>query len=80
MVDIEKALMAIEEKEKWEEREEKILDELRQIRKKKKELKKESKKIKKRISDCESALRSIGMTGKETTEINIDLSEEMKRM
>lgn len=80
MVDIEKALMAIEEKEKWEEREEKILDELREVRKKKKELKKEMKEIKKRISDCEAALRSIDMRGTDASEISIDLSEEMRRM
>ncbi|MFW5952528.1 MAG: hypothetical protein ACOCSJ_00030 [Candidatus Natronoplasma sp.] len=80
MVDIEKALMAIEEKEKWENREENILDELKRVKKKKKELKREIKKTKKRISDCESALRAIGMSGKDTSEIQINLSEEMKRM
>lgn len=80
MVDIDKALMAIEEKEKWEEREEEILDELKQVRKKKKELKKKGKKIKKRISNCESALRSINMPGKDTSEIHLNISEEMKRM
>ena len=80
MVDVEKALMAIEERDKWEEKEEKILEELKEIRKKKKELKNESKKIKKRISDCESALRSISISGKDSSEIYIDLSEQMKRM
>ncbi len=80
MVDVEKALMAIEERDKWEEKEEEILEKLKQLRKKKKELKTERKKIKKRISDCESALRSISTSGKEASEIFIDLSEEMKRM
>jgi len=80
LVDIEKALMAIEEKEKWEKREEEVLEEMKRVKKKKKELKREIKKTKKRISDCESALRSIGMSGKDTTEIHINLSEEMKRM
>ncbi|MEF8832457.1 MAG: hypothetical protein V5A66_02935 [Candidatus Thermoplasmatota archaeon] len=80
MVDIEKALMAIEEKEKWEDREKEILDELRQVREKKKELKKKGKKIKKRISDCESALRSIDVPDTDNSEIHLNLSEEMKRM
>ena len=80
MVDIEKALMAIEEKEKWEKIEKKILEELKQVKEKKRELKKEIKKTKKRISECESALRSISTTGKDTSEFHIDLSEEMKRM
>ncbi len=80
MVDVEKALMAIEEKEKWEKREQKLLDELEQVRKKKKELKKKSKEIKKRISQCESSLRSIGVSSADTAEIQINLSEEMKRM
>ncbi|MBS3781037.1 MAG: hypothetical protein KGY66_00325 [Candidatus Thermoplasmatota archaeon] len=80
MVDVEKALMAIEEKEKWEEREEKILDELREVRKKKKELKKEMKKIKRRISDCESTLRSIGGSDKKTSEVYLNITEEMKRI
>jgi len=80
VVDVEKALMAIEEREKWEEKEEKILEELKEIRKKKKDLKNQNKKIKKRISDCESAIRSISISGKKSTEIYIDLSEQMKRM
>ena len=39
MVDIGKALMAIEEKEKWEEREKNILEELKELKKRTKELK-----------------------------------------
>jgi len=80
LVDIDKALMAIEERDKWEEKEEKILEELKQIRKKKKELKGEIKKAKKSISECETALRSISLSDKDTSKIYIDLSEEMKRM
>ncbi len=80
MVDIDKALMAIEEKDKWEKREKKILQELEQVKKRKKELKKESKKLKERIQECEDALRSMNLTDQNTSGAYIDLSEELKRM
>ncbi|MFP4000304.1 MAG: hypothetical protein ACLFU5_00175 [Thermoplasmata archaeon] len=80
MIDIEKALMAIEEKEKWEEREKEVLEELEKVRKKKKELKKQSKKLKERINECESALRSMSPTSKNPSDIYLDLTEELKRI
>lgn len=80
MVDIEKALMAIEEKEKWEEREKEVLQELEQVKEKKKQLKKKSRKLKERINECENVLRSMSPASENAAEVYLDLSEELKRM
>ncbi len=80
MVDIGKALMAIEEKEKWEEREKKILEELKQLKERKKELKEESKKLKDKINECENALRSMDIANRDSSEVYLGISEELKRM
>ncbi len=79
MVDIKKTLMAIEEKEKWEEREEEILEELEEVREKKKKLKKKSKEIKARINECENQLRSIRSKNRDSSGISIEIAEDIKR-
>lgn len=80
MVDIDKALMAIEEKEKWEKREEEILEELERVKEKKKQLKKKSKELKERINECENALRSMSPADQDAAKIYMDLSEDLKRI
>lgn len=82
MVDVEKALMAIEEKEKWEKREEEVLEEIDKIKKKKKELKKKKKKLKNNITKYEDTIRSLrqGTSNNQSYNFQIESTDEIKRM
>jgi len=80
LVDIEKTVMAIEEKKRWEKREEEILEELERVRDKRKKLKKEAKKLKEQIRKCKDSLVSMQKDKRRTSESSIDLIEEIKRM
>ncbi|MGM0510259.1 MAG: hypothetical protein ACQESD_03930 [Thermoplasmatota archaeon] len=59
MVETGKTVVAIEEKEKWESREESILSELKELKKEKKKLQKKAKKLKEHIDAIEEASRYI---------------------
>lgn len=80
MVDVEKTLIAIEEKKKWEEREEEILKELEQVRSKRKELKKKAKELNERIKEAENAFKSIQKRDLQTSDSSINLMEEIRRL
>ena len=57
MVETEKTITAINEKNKWAQREEDILEEIESIRDEKKELSKRAKELKDLISRCEEAIK-----------------------
>lgn len=59
MVETEKTVVAIEEKEKWESREEDILSQLKELKAEKKKLVKQAKRLKKQIEAIEEASRYI---------------------
>ncbi|MFP4608209.1 MAG: hypothetical protein ACLFNY_01345 [Candidatus Aenigmatarchaeota archaeon] len=80
MVDVEKAVMAIEEKKRWEKREEEILEDLEEVRKKRKELKKRAKKLKKRINEAGSAIKSIKQKERSVSDPSINLLDDIRRM
>ncbi|MFW6040465.1 MAG: hypothetical protein ACOC85_01355 [Thermoplasmatota archaeon] len=63
-----KTIIAIEEKQKWEQRESEILDRLKEIKKKKKELKKRAKKIQSNISGYKESLRKLSSIDSENIE------------
>ncbi len=80
MVDVEKTLMAIEEKKKWKKREEEILEELEKVRDKRKELKKEAKELKEKIRTRKDSLVSIQKDKVKTSDSSLDIIEEIQRM
>ncbi len=57
MVETEKTVTAIKEKNKWAKREEHILEEIDNIKAKKKKLLKRMKRLKDLINDCEYAIK-----------------------
>ena len=80
MVDVEKTLMAIEEKKRWEKREEEILEELKRVRDKRKKLKKRAKKLKKQIRNAKDALVSVQKNDMKMSDTSMDMIEDIKRM
>lgn len=58
MSSVSKTLMAIEEREKWREREKEILKRLKKIQKRKKYLQKKAKKLKENIKEIEDVMRT----------------------
>lgn len=80
MVDVEKTLVAIEEKKRWEEREEEILEELERVRDKRKKLKKKAKELKEQIRKCRDSLASIQEDKIRRSDISIEMIEETKQL
>nr|AGF92966.1 hypothetical protein FLSS-6_0021 [uncultured organism] len=80
MVETEKTLMAIEEKKKWEEREEEILEHLEELREKKKKLQERADTLQNRIRECQDTLRSLTRGGKENGLRTNGLKDQFKHM
>ncbi|GEM_PF-2008399 len=80
MVDIEKAVIAIEEKRKWETREQEILDELKKVRSRRKKLKEKAKKLKEKINESASAIQSRQNQKRSIPDPTMNLIEEIKRI
>lgn len=80
MVETEKTLMAIEEKKKWEEREEEIFEQLKEVREKKEQLKERADTLQNRIRECQDTLRSL-THGSEENGIKAEgLKDQFKHM
>lgn len=78
MVETEKTVVAIEEKEKWESREESILSELKELKKEKKKLQKRAKELKEHIEAIDEASRYIDKDEVDRERLSTILGGHMK--
>ncbi|MFO7793328.1 MAG: hypothetical protein R6W73_10195 [Candidatus Saliniplasma sp.] len=71
--------MAIEEREKWKEREKEILEKLEKIRARKKKYQKRAKKLKENIKEIEDALRAAKRDELDRVRVSDRIDEHLMR-